>query len=226
MNIIDTPSPNHGPRAEGKQVKFIILHYTDVPNAEHALHLLQSPEKQVSAHYLVDEDGTVMKLVDEDRRAWHAGKSYWAGEEDINSCSIGIELQNPGHQFGYEPYFDEQLDALKALCKAIMARHKILPHNVLAHSDIAPARKLDPGELFPWREFALEGIGIWPEAKEHAEGNLNDLLIKYGYDPRIDAETLKSAFRRHFAPCVFLGEDADEINDVELIADLLRQISS
>src|SRR5262249_26037816 len=152
----DAPSPNFGPRKEGKKIKYLILHYTDTQTAFEALKLLQGgdPAHQVSAHYLVDEDGTVMRIVDEAMRAWHAGKSYWEGEEDLNSCSIGIEIQNPGHTNGYRPFPEEQIAAVAELCDGIIERHNILPCHVLAHSDIAPERKADPGELFPWQALS------------------------------------------------------------------------
>jgi N-acetylmuramoyl-L-alanine amidase len=210
MNIVDAPSPNFGPRKEGKKIKYLILHYTDTETSFEALKLLQGndPAHQVSAHYLVDEDGTVMRIVDEANRAWHAGKSYWEGEEDINSCSIGIEIQNPGHTNGYREFPKEQIAALVELCQGIIERHGILPCHVLAHSDIAPERKADPGELFPWQELAEQGIGVWPEPGEFEKGDIKKILTKYGYDPRVDQKTLIKAFQRHFEPEAFLTPDS------------------
>src|SRR5262249_47931980 len=121
------------------------------------------PASRVSAHYCVDEDGTVYRLVPEERRAWHAGVSFWAGARDINARSIGIELANPGHSCGYRPFPEAQMQALEELARGILARHPIPPHRVLGHSDVAPARKIDPGELFDWRRLARAGIGLWPE---------------------------------------------------------------
>ena len=231
MNILDAPSPNFGPRRENKKIKFLVLHYTGTPTAFEALRLLQGgdPAYQVSAHYLVDDDGTVTRIVDETLRAWHAGTSYWEGEEDINSCSIGIEIQNPGHAFGYTPFPGEQMAAVAELCRGIIGRNSILPQHVLAHSDIAPERKLDPGELFPWAQLAESGIGLWPEVRVEDREETNDvksILTKYGYDPRVDEKTLITAFQRHFEPETFLTPDRIGVanpNTVSLMRALLRQ---
>lgn len=207
-NIVDAPSPNFGPRAEGKRIKYLILHYTGTRTAFDALRLLQGkdPAREVSAHYLVDESGEVMRLVDENARAWHAGKSFWEGERDINSCSIGIEIHNPGYEHGYRPFPADQVLAVKQLCEEIVRRHGILPCHVLAHSDIAPERKKDPGELFPWREAAL---GDWPQAGGGVEGEegIEALLTRYGYDPEASLESRITAFQRHFEPEVFAAPE-------------------
>lgn len=205
MNIVDAPSPNFGPRKDGKKVKYLILHYTGTKTAFEALGLLQGkdPEHQVSAHYLVDETGLVMRIVDENMRAWHAGKSSWEGETDINSCSIGIEIQNPGHEYGYTLFPQEQMEAVAELCQGIIMRHNILPCHVLAHSDIAPARKLDPGELFPWESLAEIGIGVWPKPIEAEPENIEKILTAYGYDPALDLKARLTAFQRHFEPEIF-----------------------
>jgi N-acetylmuramoyl-L-alanine amidase len=150
------PSPNHGPRA--KKPSMLILHYTGMPTAEAALELLCSPIAEVSSHYFVEEDGRVLQLVPESRRAWHAGQSAWAGETDLNSASIGIEIVHPGH-IDPRPYPPAQIASVIALAKDICARHAIRPENVLAHSDIAPRRKIDPGEFFPWATLAEAGVG-------------------------------------------------------------------
>ena len=233
MIIIDAPSPNFGPRPEGKKIKYLILHYTGTKTAFEALRLLQGGRKghAVSAHYLIDENGSATRLVDEALRAWHAGKSCWEGEEDINSCSIGIELQNPGHEFGYVNFPEVQVRAVTELCKGIIGRHKILPYHVLAHSDIAPDRKKDPGEFFPWAELAQQGIGLWPEATDLDERELDaeeikSILTKYGYDRRADLKTLITAFQRHFEPGVFLDPERIGVaspNTVQLLQALLRQ---
>ena len=158
MSTLDhRPSPNHDERAAGKPVDILLLHYTGMRSAEGALKWLTDPASKVSSHYFVDEDGRAVALVDEDRRAWHAGKSFWAGETDINSRSIGIEIANPGHEFGYRPFPEAQIEAVIALCRDILARHPIPPERVLAHSDVAPARKQDPGEFFPWARLAAAG---------------------------------------------------------------------
>lgn len=228
MIFIDRLSPNFSDRRDGKKPYILLLHYTDTMDVEQALQLLHNVDHQASAHYVVDTNGDIYRVIDEDKRAWHAGQSYWAGETDINSCSIGIEIQNPGHQFGYVPFHDVQMDAVEELCEDIMARHKILPHNVLGHSDVAPARKKDPGELFPWEGLARNGVGIWPQeiGTSPAKGEIYDLLVAYGYDPSLDEKTLITAFQRHFEPeafqdPVFAGTATDET--LRRIKSLLKQ---
>ena len=164
MRLIDRPSPNHGPRRDGAPVDMLLLHYTDMATAEHALDRLCDPNSQVSAHYLITRDGRVFHLVPETRRAWHAGHSWWAGEGDINSRSIGVELDNPGHSHGYTDFPEAQMTALIALCRGILARHPIPPHRVLGHSDVAANRKIDPGHRFNWNRLAQAGAGVFPEA--------------------------------------------------------------
>ncbi|WP_448202556.1 N-acetylmuramoyl-L-alanine amidase [Azospirillum sp. sgz302134] len=201
--FIDLPSPNHGPRPEGARAELLILHYTGMPTAADALERLCDPVAQVSAHYTVDEDGTVYAHVPEDRRAWHAGVSMWRGVGDVNSRSIGVEIVNPGHEFGYRPFPPEQMAAVVDLCRGIMGRHGIAPENVIGHSDIAPARKEDPGELFDWPGLAAQGIGIWPEVRPEDDGpfggdDVADLLGRYGYDAACPRALL--SFQRHFRP--------------------------
>lgn len=210
-----SPSPNHGERL--RPVSALILHYTGVPTAQAALDLLLSPAAQVSAHYLVEEDGGVLQLVPESRRAWHAGKSFWAGETDMNSASIGIEIQHPGHD-DPRPYPERQIMAAAALARDICARHGIRKRYILAHSDIAIARKIDPGEFFPWDALAAAGVGLYPSpapilgdeaapfsAAGAEDDSLRSKLAKFGY--RVDGErhneTLAAAiaaFQRHFRP--------------------------
>lgn len=217
MIIADSPSPNFGPRAEGKKIKYIVLHYTGTRSAFDAVEILQDPARQVSAHYMVDEDGSILRLVPEEMRAWHAGKSSWEGETDINSCSIGIEIHNLGHDHGYRPFPEAQIRAVIALCRDIILRHGILPQHVIAHSDIAPERKKDPGELFPWAMLASSGVGLWPQVNDGDEAEAMDivsdhekiksLLTYFGYDARADFKTLIAAFQRHFEPETFADED-------------------
>lgn len=157
------PSPNRGPRRQGRTPDLLLLHYTGMASADAALARLTDAESLVSAHYLVDGDGRIVQMVAEAERAWHAGKSHWAGENDINSCSIGIEVHNPGHEYGYTDFSSEQMDAAEALALDILARHAIPPERVLAHSDVAPDRKADPGEKFDWARLARAGIGLWAE---------------------------------------------------------------
>lgn len=153
-------SPNHGDR-RGHAIDCIVLHYTGMPTAEGALAQLCNPKAEVSSHYLVFEDGRIAQLVPEERRAWHAGRSSWFAETDLNSASIGIEIVNPGHDGGLPPFPEAQIDAVIALCRDIIARRAIAPERILAHSDIAPGRKVDPGERFPWARLAAQGVGLW-----------------------------------------------------------------
>ena len=158
MDITRCPSPNFDERQ--LPVSMIVLHYTGMPDAEGALNRLRSPDAKVSAHYLVDEQGEVFQLVDEEKRAWHSGRSYWRGITDVNSASVGIEVVNPGHEFGYRPFPDEQIASVIPLVADIKERHGIGRGNVVGHSDVAPARKEDPGELFPWWELAKRRLAL------------------------------------------------------------------
>lgn len=212
--VIDRPSPNHGPRADGAPIDILLLHYTGMPDGAAALARMCNPAAEVSAHYMVEEDGTVYRLVEEARRAWHAGVACWAGERDVNSRSIGIELVNPGHEVGYRPFPEPQMAALETLAADILARHPaIVPARVLGHSDVAPTRKTDPGELFDWRRLAAVGIGLWPADDRPAEsalpsdiGAAQRMLVRYGYEVapsgKLDAATVRviEAFQRHFRP--------------------------
>ncbi len=166
LAIKNFPSPNFGPRrtVEGSTgVRHLVVHYTGMTSCQKALDRLRDPKAEVSAHYVLDEDGAVYRLVAEDMRAWHAGHSFWHGVRDINSTSIGIEIVNPGHENGYRAFPEKQIETLITLAKGIMERHAIASHNVLGHSDVAPGRKTDPGELFPWQVLSGHGIGLWPE---------------------------------------------------------------
>lgn len=207
--MIHAPSPNFNDRKDGKQPRFLVLHYTDTKTAAEAVDMLKDPARQVSAHYVLDEDGTVIHMVPEDKRAWHAGKSYWLGETDINSASIGIEIQNPGHSYGYRAFPPAQIAALIPLCRGIMARHGIAPSDVIGHSDIAITRKIDPDYLFPWQELAAQGMGFWPGDKNApvAAQDIPALLNKIGYDPGMPEQERLTAFQRHFVPEVFVRND-------------------
>jgi N-acetylmuramoyl-L-alanine amidase len=218
------------------------LHYTGVETVAKAVDWLTSPESQVSCHYAIDEAGAVTQMVAEDMRAWHAGESFWAGESDINSVSIGIEIHNPGHEWGYVDFPDPQMHAVETLCLDIIRRRDIRPECVLAHSDVAPRRKQDPGEKFPWGRLARAGIGHWvePEAVNPAEPGLaagvagplvaevQKLLAAYGYGIEatglVDAQTefVVTAFQRHFRPARVDGAlDQSTITTLErLIAAL------
>ncbi len=162
LKLVSCPSPNHDARPAGGAVDILVLHYTGMKTADEALARLCDPAAKVSAHYTIGRDGRVFAHVPEDRRAWHAGVSFWAGETNVNARSIGIELVNPGHEFGYAPFPEAQIASLIDLAHGIVTRHPIPPRRVLGHSDVAPARKMDPGELFPWRHLAEFGIGLWP----------------------------------------------------------------
>ena len=195
-------SPNFNDRPEGVPIDMLVLHYTGMESGEAALERLCDPDAQVSAHYLIEEDGTVHRLVDEDKRAWHAGVSWWRGSSDVNSRSIGIELVNPGHEFGYRAFPEEQMVALEALAGAILKRHPIAPRNVVGHSDVAPTRKMDPGELFDWARLAEKGIGLWVDeysAKSTSAETVKAMLLAFGYDTS-DWGASILAFQRHFCP--------------------------
>ena len=203
MNLVDRLSPNHGPRRDGAVIDMLVLHYTGMPTAAAALDRLCDAKTEVSAHYLIDEDGTVWRLVPEDRRAWHAGRAFWAGETDINSRSIGIELVNPGHEHGYRAFPEPQMSALLALCRDILARHAIPPHRVLGHSDVAPDRKSDPGELFDWRRLAVAGVGLWSDAVAGDTTDFAEAMRRFGYE-NASPDAIR-AFQRHFRPAGITG---------------------
>ena len=181
----------------------LIIHYTGMQTAEAALDRLCDPASEVRAHYLIDEDGTVWRLVPEDRRAWHAGRAFWAGTTDINSRSIGIELANPGHEHGYRPFPDAQMTALEHLSRGILTRFPVPSHLVLGHADVAPARKLDPGELFDWQRLAAAGIGLWPDGAPAESGDFAADMRRYGYEN--DSVDAVAAFQRHFRPAAVTG---------------------
>jgi len=202
-------SPNHDARGFGRRVDAVCLHYTGMVSAQAALDRLCDPAAKVSCHYLIEEDGTAWQLVEEDRRAWHAGVSNWAGQSGLNACSVGIELVNPGHEHGYRPFPDAQIQALLPLLRGLIARHGIAPDRVLGHSDVAPLRKQDPGELFPWARLAAEGL-IWhppadlPPLPRPPQAGWTAALSAWGYDlhPQ-DPEQVQAvvtAFQRRYHP--------------------------
>ena len=212
-------SPNHGERRDGQRPTMLVLHYTGMTSEGEALQWLCNPVSQVSAHYFVFEDGRVLQMVPELRRAWHAGHAIWNGETDLNSCSIGIEIANAGHPAGLPPYPEAQIRSVIALSKDLVTRWRIPAERVLGHSDIAPGRKLDPGEVFPWDELQREGVGHWVEPAAVQDGRffargdrgmpveaLQAMLAMYGYGLKIngmfddDTEKVVAAFQRHFRP--------------------------
>jgi N-acetylmuramoyl-L-alanine amidase len=201
------PSPNFDARSLGEPIDMLVVHYTGMPTAEDALARLTDPEARVSAHYLIDEDGTSYRLVEEDKRAWHAGVAWWRGHRDINARSIGIELVNPGHEFGYRPFAEPQIAAFTVLARGLLARHPIPARNVVGHSDVAPKRKMDPGELFPWARLAAAGIGLWPAESDACAMDrdaVRAMLKEIGYETD-DLTVTVRAFQRHFRPSAVNG---------------------
>ena len=197
--MIERPSPNFDERPPGTAVDMLVLHYTGMPSAAAALERLCDADARVSAHYAIDEEGTVWRLVEDAQRAWHAGQSFWRGRPDVNTRSVGIELVNPGHEFGYRPFPEAQVAALEALARDILERHPIPPRNVVGHSDVAPRRKTDPGELFDWPRLAAAGIGLWPRAHGEGAGDVAAMLADFGYETADLGATLH-AFQRRFRP--------------------------
>ena len=200
--MISTPSPNYDNRDADITVDMLVLHYTGMRTGEEAIERLIDPEAKVSAHYLINEDGTLHQMVSEDRRAWHAGAAYWRGETNINARSIGVEIVNPGHEFGYRPFTEAQYDVLEELAHGILTRHDIPARNVVGHSDVAPDRKNDPGEFFDWPRLAKKGIGLTPAESDFLDmdpGVITDNLDKVGYSTKNLMLAVK-AFQRHFRP--------------------------
>jgi N-acetylmuramoyl-L-alanine amidase len=231
-DIIAAPSPNFDARRAPPDM--LILHYTGMQSGEAALERLRDKDAGVSAHYLVEEDGRVFALVAEERRAWHAGKSYWKGERDCNSASVGIEIVNPGHEWGYRAFPEAQIEAVIDLVSDIRSRWTIPDARILGHSDVAPDRKDDPGELFPWRRLAERGHGLWfdPEPAPGVDLGVGDTgtgvfllqagLHRLGYEPLPsgtydeDTATVVRAFQRHWRP-----EGVDGVADGETRARLM-----
>lgn len=233
------PSPNHGERVGGVAPDIILLHYTGMADHGQALSWLKNIASEVSSHYFVWPDGRVVQLVPEARRAWHAGKSFWDGETDINSRSIGIEIANAGHPGGLPPFPDAQIEAVIALCRDCAERWSIRPECILAHSDVAPRRKVDPGELFPWERLFRAGIGHWVEPGPIRSGRffqrgesgqpveaLQGMLALYGYNVPLSGtfcdqtEGAVEAFQRHFRPA-----RVDGIADMSTIDTLHRLLT-
>ncbi len=215
-------SPNFNARAPSVPLQYIVLHYTGMETPHAALERLRDPAAQVSAHYMIDEAGALFSLVPESERAWHAGASFWREETDLNSASLGIELVNPGHVFGYRPFPHAQIASLKILLHEIIARHGFdSARCLLAHSDIAPCRKEDPGEFFPWEELAREGLGFWPVPTDFTpekEGECESLLRQIGYDLHNPKAALL-AFQRRYAPQCLTGvSDPDTLARLRAVA--------
>lgn len=241
MDLIDRPSPNFDDRK--RSVDILLMHYTGMPTGEEAMARLCDPAAKVSAHYTVEEDGRVFAHVDEAKRAWHAGVSCWKGEDDVNSRAIGIEIVNPGHEFGYRRFPASQIESVVTLSKDILSRHSVPRAHVLGHSDVAPARKEDPGELFPWSFLAEHGIGLWVEAPESgsdlvgehsptgAVRELQELLARFGYCLNVDGQYGKqtrdvvTAFQRHFNPADIgtADEGYGDGQTITVLEQLIRQ---
>lgn len=232
MNMIEAPSPNFDPRTTTPSI--LVLHYTGMKSGQEAIDRLRHPAAKVSSHYVVEEDGRVFRLVPEERRAWHAGVSFWRGRRNVNGESIGIEIVNPGHEWGYRAFPEAQVASVIELVADIRTRWMIEDRDIVGHSDVAPARKDDPGELFPWKRLAEAGHGLWAEAPP-APGNpvgegetgaavfaLQAGFTRLGYDlppsGTFDADTtaVVRAFQRHWRP-----ERVDGIADGETRARLI-----
>lgn len=235
-----TASPNHGERRDGRRPDILLLHYTGMETAQGALDWLVNPLSEVSSHYFVFEDGRIVQLVPEMRRAWHSGKSFWKGEIDINSASIGIEIANAGHPGGLPDFPAAQIEAVTGLCRDIVDRWSIPPERVLGHSDVAPVRKVDPGEKFPWDRLAASGVGHWVEPTAVTGGRffqrgdagppveaLQAMLALYGYNTPVSGEFCDrthgdvEAFQRHFRPA-----RVDGIADFSTIDTLHRLLKA
>ncbi len=232
------PAINFSDRVGVAGPDILLMHYTGVPTPELAIDILTSGKREVSCHYLVHQDGRIVHMVDEAKRAWHAGKASWEGGGDINSRSIGIEICNPGHGEHYHDFPDDQIDAVIALSKDIISRHSIQPRHVLAHSDVAPGRKIDPGEKFPWAHLARHGIGLWVKPAAIADGEVLDEgatgdavftlqrnLAAFGYGieatGKYDAGTASvvRAFQLHFRP--ELCDGRADFSTVATLGDVL-----
>lgn len=244
FELISKPSPNCDERNHEHNVDILVMHYTGMKSGKEALERMCDAQAEVSAHYMVEEDGAIYQLVEEHKRAWHAGISCWKGRALLNHSSIGIEIVNPGHEWGYRPFPKVQMESVIKLAKDILSRYDIPPENVVGHSDIAPTRKQDPGELFDWKWLAREGVGLWPEEElgwkkkdevlvsPYDEGAdvafVQRRLAAYGYHIRVDGyygpkmEAVVKAYKRHFVP-EQLNTQWDRLSDVRLDA-LLKLI--
>jgi len=217
-----TVSPNFNGRPPAIPVDMLVVHYTGMKTCQAAFERLCDKDAGVSAHYLIEEDGTVHRLVDEDKRAWHAGVAWWRGSMDVNARSIGIELVNPGHEFGYRAFPDAQMMALEGLASAIVKRHPIPARNVVGHADVAPCRKQDPGELFNWKRLADHGIGLWVDEVEPVSATADEvaiMLTAFGYETTDLCATI-TAFQRHFRPSLVSGQiDPETVGILKALLD-------
>lgn len=223
-------------RADDVDPSMIILHYTQTKDFQALDDIFMGrnvvPEVgRVSAHYVVDVNGHVVQYVEEKHRAWHAGRSYWGGMRDINSHSFGVEIVHPGHDHIEEGYPFEQIEGVIEVCRHLVYEYSIKPWNILAHSDVAPDRKIDPGEFFPWQRVADYGVGIWPD-EDNADAGTAEFLLgnpdglkshfaSYGYDPDLPLDVIVMAFQRHFEPTVFYGDGSPGQPTVRTVKRLL-----
>lgn len=240
--MIDRLSPNFGERhvlGDTAKITMLVLHYTGMVTCDEALKRLCDPRAQVSAHILIDEDGTTYRLVADDKRAWHAGHAYWRGISDINSASVGIELVNPGHEHGYRQFPGAQVEALIETCIDLRAKYDIPDQGIVGHSDVAPGRKTDPGELFPWEQLSGEGVGLWPstDTRSANNGNTWDDLAEIGYatpespecgSPVLNPETAETdiilAFQRRFMPSNLTGVlDTSTLKQISSVREIYRK---
>jgi N-acetylmuramoyl-L-alanine amidase len=230
MKIIPCPSPNFDERADNQKPSMIIIHYTGTQTADEARDIFVSPVAvgeygRVSPHYMIGEHAEIYNFVDEDKRAWHAGRASWGDCTDINSASIGIEIWNTGHEYNLEDFIPEQIDALIALINDIRTRWDIHDKNILGHSDVAPGRKLDPGEKFPWAKLAKSGIGMMPKISKEIKSDSDvffDKLQSYGYTYTDDNQILLTEFRRHFLPHLLNLKNVTD-DDIQAIDYLINQ---
>jgi N-acetylmuramoyl-L-alanine amidase len=239
LRVRDLPSPNQDDRPADTPIDMLILHYTGMPTAQAAIDRLRDPRSGMSAHYVVDEDGSVLRLVPEARRAFHAGVSYWRGHTALNGRSIGVEIVNPGHAWGYRDFPVLQLAVVCDLCLDILSRHDIPARNVVAHSDVAPDRKQDPGERFGWRSLAENGVGMWPATIAAPSGpglvastvlHVRAALREIGYQVVAEGDldgalaTVLRAFQRHWRPEAITGEaDAGTLVRLDGVRQLLKE---
>jgi N-acetylmuramoyl-L-alanine amidase len=224
LDVRELLSPNQDDRPAGVPIDMLILHYTGMRTAREAIDRLRDPVARVSSHYVVDEHGAIFRLVPEDQRAFHAGVSHWRGHSDLNGRAVGIEIVNPGHEWGYCDFPALQMAAVCDLCLGILARHPIPARNVVAHSDVAPDRKEDPGEKFDWQGLAANGVGLWPEGDDaDAVRDVRAALTDIGYRVDLDLPVVLRAFQRHWRQEAITGEpDAGTLSRIGQVWRLAR----
>jgi N-acetylmuramoyl-L-alanine amidase len=216
LDIRSHPSPSFNERKG--DISMIVLHYTGMESAEAALDRLCDPAIEVSAHYMIEEDGRILQLVDDEKRAWHAGVACWKGQRDVNSVSIGVEIVNGGHDYGLPDFPELQIQSVMALVRRLMDAYGVLPENVVGHSDVAPGRKSDPGERFPWRRLGEAGLAVWPDDGPVKLKGVEEALSLIGYDLSFGMEAVLEAFQRRFRPYTVSGQpDAVTLAHVQAV---------